>query len=62
MNSTQTATSERGNGTLAEASAMLPELGDLDREVRQWARERPLLTLGLAVLAGYVAGRILSRI
>ena len=53
---------DRANGTLAGGSWSLRDMGDLDREIRGWVRERPLLTFGLAVLTGYVAGKILARI
>lgn len=65
MNQMETASEsqhQRSNGSLAEESATLPALGEIDREVRNWVRERPLITLGLAIVTGYVVGRIVSRI
>ncbi len=50
-----------GNDVLAGSLSARPLQG-LDREVRGFVRERPLLTLGLAIFAGFVAGRIFSRL
>jgi hypothetical protein len=63
----QTANSEErdnGGGRSTEHSArqLRAELGDLDAEVRDFVREKPLLALGLAIAAGYVVGRMLSRL
>ena len=38
------------------------ELADLDTEVRRFVRDRPLLALGIAVAAGYVVGRVFSKL
>ncbi len=57
-----TSGSKQPNGVAPQIAAALPDVAEIDGEIRLWARERPLFTLGLALLAGYVAGRILSRI
>lgn len=62
MTQTQTGVDERSNGPLADRLAELPALDDIDHEVRGWIGERPLLALGVAILAGYAAGRLLSRL
>jgi ElaB/YqjD/DUF883 family membrane-anchored ribosome-binding protein len=38
------------------------EFRELDEEVRSFVRERPLLALGIAVTAGYLVGRLLSKL
>jgi hypothetical protein len=53
---------ERTNGSFTDRLAELPAIDELDHDVRGWVRERPLLALGMAILAGYAAGRILSRL
>jgi hypothetical protein len=40
---------------------MSSALAELDRHVRDLAKEHPFAALAAAVLAGYVAGRMLSR-
>ncbi|MGE0710462.1 MAG: hypothetical protein AB7N76_09900 [Planctomycetota bacterium] len=37
-------------------------LKELDRRVRAWVRERPLLTIGCAAAAGYLTARLVSRL
>ncbi len=38
------------------------QLQDLDRQARNFARERPLTALAAALLAGYVVGRLVARL
>lgn len=57
-----TSGSKKPNGVATQVASVLPDVEEIDGEIRLWARERPLFTLGMALLAGYVAGRILSRI
>lgn len=51
-----------GNWTAREALDRLPDADELDRRVRELVRERPLLSVAAAVAAGFVLGRLLSRI
>lgn len=50
---------QRPGGTQAVAGRK--ELEQLDREVRKFVSERPVLSVALALTAGYVVGRIVSR-
>jgi hypothetical protein len=55
--------SERHNGGANPAIEQLrSDLGDVDREVRNFVRENPLLALGIAIAAGYVVGRVLAKL
>ena len=38
------------------------DLSALDKRTRAFARERPFLALGTALLTGYVVGRLMSRL
>ena len=57
---------EKHNGGTAPMGRSLEQLRtdltDLDSEVRRFVREKPLLALGAAIAAGYIVGRILSRL
>ena len=58
---------EKHNGGTAPAERPLQnlfstELSEIEAEVRRFVRDRPLLALGAAVAAGYVVGRILSKL
>jgi hypothetical protein len=64
---TETATqSEKHNGGTAPLGRSLEQLRsnltDFDGEVRRFVREKPLLAVGAAIAAGYIVGRILSRL
>jgi hypothetical protein len=37
------------------------DAADLDRRIRRYAREQPLLCLAMAMAGGYLVGRIVSR-
>ena len=59
----QTEASERHNGGAHPSIDQLrSDLGNLDTEVRGFVRENPLIALGLAIAAGYVIGRVFSRL
>ena len=59
----QEVSSDRHNGGAHPSMAQLrSDLGDLDKEVRGFVRENPLIALGLAIAAGYVIGRVFSRL
>ena len=53
-----------GNGdrTARAAFDLLPDADELDRRLRELVRERPLLSVAAAVAAGFVLGRLLSRL
>jgi ElaB/YqjD/DUF883 family membrane-anchored ribosome-binding protein len=57
---------EKHNGGAAPADhafeKFVSDLEALDEEVRRFVRDKPLIALGAAVAAGYVIGRILSRL
>jgi hypothetical protein len=54
---------KRGNGNAAHAARRTrSELEGLDEEIRGFVREQPLLALGLAGAAGYLVGRMFSRL
>ena len=38
------------------------QMSEADERVREFAREKPFVALGLAVAAGFVIGRLLSRL
>ena len=38
------------------------ELADFESEMRRFVRDRPLFALGAAIAAGYVVGRVLSKL
>lgn len=38
------------------------ELSDLDRRLRDFAKQQPVVTLAAVVLAGYLFGRLVSRL
>ena len=55
--------SERHNGGAnASIEQLRSDLGEVDREVRNFVRENPLLALGIAIAAGYVVGRVLAKL
>ena len=42
-------------------TAIRQDVADLDRRLKRMAREQPLLVLAMALAAGYVVGRVVSR-
>ena len=65
MTATETQ-SDKHNGGTAPLGRSFEQLRDnftdLDGEVRRFVREKPLLAIGAAIAAGYIVGRILSRL
>lgn len=52
-----------GNGWSAEEfAAAWPDAEELDRRVRELVRERPILAVAAAVAAGFVLGRLMTRV
>jgi ElaB/YqjD/DUF883 family membrane-anchored ribosome-binding protein len=53
---------EQGEGALTEGVAQLRDSAEgAERWLRERANREPLLALGVAVAAGFVLGRLLSR-
>lgn len=50
-----------GESYVPGLSNVRSELHDIDEQVRSFVREKPLAALGIAIVAGYLVGRVLSR-
>jgi hypothetical protein len=61
MATTKTATSGGTHSPATTESGMSPELERMDRELRAFVKERPILALLGAMTTGYLVGRILRR-
>lgn len=61
MATTRTATVTGGSKATSERDAST-ELARIDRDLRAFVKERPVLALLSAISAGYLAGRLLRRL
>ena len=65
MTATETQSDKHNGGTPLLGSSLeqlRSNFTDFDGEVRRFVRDKPLLAVGAAIAAGYIVGRILSRL